>query len=468
MIETPSGNLIITGFTFDGSTASNRLTITGTDSQGAQLWRKDYGSHKFEYLDNYGIYSRSILQGQNCFYFYTAVKDSNNKYFSAFIKFNYNGDTLWQKKYYDSNDYLFIQGVIKSIDNGFLMTGFFEGQTNESCLLLKTDSSGKELWRKKINKPVPDVQSGHNLIQDSLTKKIVIAGYQYNGTATAYGEYANLIVTDSLGNILQRKSFGTCTQRFRDIIQTKDKNCVVVGENNQCNNLGGPNGTPRYKGYILKFDLNNLNNIFWYREYDTLSIHNRIVTINELPDGCLILGGILDTLSNYNLSDKAMLRVIKTDNNGNTIWNKKFSYDNQSQNSKYLRSLNTTASGSFLTANELYFASNPKPYNITKIDSMGCDSSVSYCQTVGINELMIKNENLKVYPNPTKDVLNIDVKDPFYMEYSTLKVRDVLGKTVLECMFHEVINIKELESGIYFLELYNKRKLIAVEKIIRE
>ena len=351
MIETPSGNLIITGFTFDGSTASNRLTITGTDSQGAQLWRKDYGSHKFEYLDNYGIYSRSILQGQNCFYFYTAVKDSNNKYFSAFIKFNYNGDTLWQKKYYDSNDYLFIQGVIKSIDNGFLMTGFFEGQTNESCLLLKTDSSGKELWRKKINKPVPDVQSGHNLIQDSLTKKIVIAGYQYNGTATAYGEYANLIVTDSLGNILQRKSFGTCTQRFRDIIQTKDKNCVVVGENNQCNNLGGPNGTPRYKGYILKFDLNNLNNIFWYREYDTLSIHNRIVTINELPDGCLILGGILDTLSNYNLSDKAMLRVIKTDNNGNTSWNKKFSYDNQGQNSKYSKRLNTTASVSFSTAN---------------------------------------------------------------------------------------------------------------------
>ncbi|MBA3682765.1 MAG: T9SS type A sorting domain-containing protein [Bacteroidetes bacterium] len=469
VIEAPNGNIIMTGFTFDGPTGSNRLTIIGADAQGTELWHKDYGNDKFEYLDNYGIYSRSVIKGENCFYFYTAVRDSNNKYFSVFIKFNYNGDTLWQKKYYDSNDYLYIEGVVRSVDNGFLMTGLFGDPVNPitTTMLIKTDSTGVELWRKKIHKVVPDIQEGYNLIQDSLTKKIVITGNQCNGTAAAYTNYGNLIVTDSLGNVLQRKSFGFCTQTFRDLIQTKDKKIVVVGENNQCNGLGGPNGTPRYKGYAVKIDLNNLNNFIWYKEYDTLSIHNRIITVNELPNGDLIFGGHLDTLSNYNLSDKAMLRLIKTDKDGNTKWKKLFSRDDASENSKYIRSLNLTANGSFLTANELYFASNPKPYSITKIDSMGCDSSVFYCQTVGLNENGFNYGLLKIYPNPTNSILNIELENFTSTEKLKIKIIDLLGRIVFESELKSQLDLEEFKTGIYFLQLYNKEKLIAVEKIIK-
>ncbi len=469
VLEVPNGNIIMTGYSFDNPTGTNRLTIIAADATGSELWRKDYGSDKFEYLDNF-LSNRSIIKDSHNFYFYSAVRDSNNKYLSVLIKFSYSGDTIWQKKFYDPNDYLYIQCIIKSVDNGFLMTGLFEDpiNPNRTTMLIKLDTIGNELWRKKITKPIPNAQVGNSLIQDSITKKIVIAGYQYNGTASAYSQFANLIVTDSLGNVLQRKSFSGCSNVFSDLIQTKDKKCVAVGQNNQCNNLGGPNGTERYKGYAVKFDLNNLNTVIWTKEFDQTSVYNSISTINELSNGDLILGGSYDTLKNYNILEKVMLRVMKLDKDGNTKWNKLFSRDNSNENSKFIRSLNVTAGGSYLTANWLFFATNPKPYSITKIDSMGCDSTVAYCQTVGFNELIFSNRYLTLYPNPTSDILNIELDDLFAIETAAIKITDLLGRTVLEIEGSEQINIKEIKTGIYFLQLYNKEKLIATEKIIKE
>ena len=275
VIEAPNGNIIMLGLT-TGTTGYNRLTVVGADTQGSELWRKDYGTDKFEYLDDYGIYSKCITVGSNCFYYYIPVRDSNNKYFSVLIKFNYNGDTLWQKKYYGSStEYFYIYDVIISIDNGFLMTGEVQDitGTGDKTLILKTDSTGNELWRKKLSKPdPPNAQAGESIIQDSVTKKIVIAGYQYNGTASAYNIYANIIITDSLGVELQRKSYTSfCAgSAFCDLIQTKDKNLVAVGFKDQCSGLGGPGGSNRNKGYAVKVDFNNINNVLWSKEVDVL------------------------------------------------------------------------------------------------------------------------------------------------------------------------------------------------------
>jgi hypothetical protein len=457
VIEAPNGNIIMTGLTYDATTASNRLTILGADAQGNQLWRKNYGSDKFEYLDNF-LTSRSIMKDNDCFYFYTAVLDSNNEYLSAFIKFNFNGDTIWQKKYYDSVEYLILTDVVKSVDNGFLMTGQFGDPINPigKTLLIKTDSMGKELWRKKISKVIPNIQAGNGVVQDSSTKKIIICGYQANGTSMAYDYCANVIVTDSLGIELQRRTFSsTCGGIFSDLIQTKDKKCVVVGINNQCNNNSG--GTSRYKSYVVKFDLNNLFNVSWTKEFDILSIYNSFATVNELKNSDLILAGNIDTLYNYGYNEKGMLRLIKLDKDGNLKWKKLYSRDSIKANSKRVRSLNVTANGSYLIANELYWATNPRPYSITKIDSTGCDSTIAYCSAVGLNELNSKNEGLKIYPNPTDGMLNVEIEELKIEDYK-LKIYDAIGQLIREeeITFKEnktTINTKELANGVYVLRL---------------
>ena len=78
--------------------------------------------------------------------------DSINKQPGVFIKFNFNGDTIWQKKYYVNNDEFFITSVYPGVDNGFLLTGKMQTSTPSynghpfSCLyLLKTDANGNKL-----------------------------------------------------------------------------------------------------------------------------------------------------------------------------------------------------------------------------------------------------------------------------------------------------------------------------------
>jgi len=297
--EAPNGNIILTGTISDTTKNANLLCITGTDANGSFLWSKTYGRSTFEYLAN-GFISRSVITDANNFYLYSAAVDSNNKYFSVLMKFDYNGDTLWQKKYYDPTDYLYVQGITKSVDNGFLMTGSFEGSLR-TTLLIKTDLNGNELWRKKIQKGTGiNTQEGQKIIQDTATGKIVIAGYQYEADQTQpanFSGYANIIVTNSLGVVLSKMVYaGACGSIFRDLIQTKDKKCIAVGSIDQCNSSGGGSwGVRRNKGLVVKFDLNNLNPAILLKQVDTLSTMNIFSAVTELSNGDIVVIGSLDT-----------------------------------------------------------------------------------------------------------------------------------------------------------------------------
>lgn len=469
----------MTGLTYDtlNNNAFNRLTIVSADANGNFLWRKDYGNFKFEYLENIFV-SRSLILSNNGFYFYSAVRDSNNKYFSVLIKFAFNGDTLWQRKYYDPVDKLYIQGVTKSVDNGFLMTGLFEGAI-ETCLLIKTDSLGNELWRKKIAKgSAPNTQAGFRVVQDTLSKKIIVAGYQYNYDGTqpgGFSSYANIILTDSLGVLLNKTVYsGSCGSGFYDLIQSNDKNYIAVGYKDQCNNLSGPLGDRRNKSYLVKFGISqsNIFSTIYTKEFDTLSAINCFSTINELNNGDLILCGTLDTLRNYNILEKGMLRVIKLDHAAKIKWKRYLSRDNITENSKEAKSLNRTVNGGFIIANKLAYANNPKPYSITKIDSTGCDSTEIYCQTLSnINAFSIyKNQTFHCYPNPSNGALIIEAITNTESTSYLIKIFDLFGQVVfykeIDLKNKAELNLKTLVSGLYSLHIYKNNSQVSSTKII--
>lgn len=65
--------------------------------------------------------------------------------------------------------------------------------------------------------------------------------------------------------------------------------------------------------------------------------------------------------------------------------------------------------------------------------------------------------NVSVYPNPTKDILNINI--PQAVGILKLKLFDIQGRQVLEKMTNntfEVINIGDLQAGIYMLSIENE------------
>ncbi len=466
VFETTAGNYIVAGIVFDtlNNYYTNRLTLVGLNSQGRPQWTKKYGNVKFQYLDNIFLTKWFYKQGS---YLYHAgcVLDSNNIYLGVLLKFNFNGDTLWQRKYYEAGYDVIPQQVVGSADGGFLITGFVQDTSVSLTLLIKTDANGFELWRKKIHKPVPDVQDAKVILQDSATKKIVTVGYQNIGNAQSWYVATNILIFDSLGNTLHQLNYTSGSSNIWDMIQTKDKNIIIIGNEYQGKLLGSIDS---YKSYAVKFNINNPTNPIWTLRFDKVMSYNAFTSIVELPNEDVLIAGSIDTTQESNKPiPNFTSRLTRITKNGNVVWNKYYNYRTNvtNFNVQQVLSINKTSDDGFISAIDFTF-DNPNKFFVVKFDSTGCDSSAFYCSTVGLKNNSFLSENISVYPNPTTGSLNIEAENA-----SKVQVVSLLGQLVKEeelKIENKKIDISTLQNGVYFLKVYDNNKLIGTTKIIKE
>ncbi len=468
VIEAPNGNIVTIGFIVDtlNNNQFNRLTICIADAQGNKLSEKRFGRATFQYLDN-GLGSRCpLIKDLNGFYASLVVLDSNNKNLSTLIRFNYNGDTLWQKKYYEPGYDLYAVDIARSIDGGILFTGMAQNLSSEKILILKTDLNGNERWRKKLLSPngINPAWFGNRIIQDTASKKIIIAGWQYLGTSLC----SLILFTDSLGdNPFSQSHFYPLGGSYSDVIQLKNKNFIAVG-------YLGTNDPYKFKGLVVCFGITG--SLIWAHDVDTGSITNNMLTATLLKDGNFIVGGQIDTLYLHNIPPSDKIRLMKMRPDGSTIWKKYYrTLTNANSVGETITSFNSCQDGGFLFSTYFNYKQNPRPYNIYKIDSTGCDSTVQYCQSIsGVNEIETAIGNLSIYPNPVNSVINIEglIYNVATNNYR-LKIINVLGKELLNTKA-EIINnkmqlsITGLQNGIYFLQLFLEDKLYLTKKIIKD
>jgi len=88
--------------------------------------------------------------------------------------------------------------------------------------------------------------------------------------------------------------------------------------------------------------------------------------------------------------------------------------------------------------------------------------SVGVCPAVGIKEI---NNDVRIYPNPVKNYLFIDLENSSNISYS---IFNVLGEKVLDKTYNSLqnifqINVSNLEKGIYFIQLNN-----SIAKFVKE
>ena len=74
--------------------------------------------------------------------------------------------------------------------------------------------------------------------------------------------------------------------------------------------------------------------------------------------------------------------------------------------------------------------------------------------------------SFQLFPNPAKDYLNVEISQSID-EYCVV---DSLGRMLLQSFFNneKSIDISNLDSGIYYIKLYNNDRLIASNKFIKE
>jgi hypothetical protein len=105
-------------------------------------------------------------------------------------------------------------------------------------------------------------------------------------------------------------------------------------------------------------------------------------------------------------------------------------------------------------------------YTITVSNGL-CNSNSSYTQSVSVctslNEL--KNNSIKIYPNPASAELTISSP----IKFTDVKIVNSIGQIVQESKYNNTVSIAELSSGIYFLQLFNENgNLLKIAKFIKE
>jgi len=408
------------------------------------------------------------------------------------------GNILWRK---DAAEYGLIcsWGMNLEItnDKGFIITGYTNPcNTNANPFLLKTDFSGNQQWVQiydslQTNPMFEPSAQGYDVIQTGD------GGYLLTGIAGSFAVDGEIFIlkTDSIGNKLWlMKDTGILIATGSSISKAENENYIILGTTTD-SILGNGN---KYM-YLLKIDSNG--NKIWGKTYDWNSNNtNGAVVRMDHQENYLLLGTRDSTW------DAKEIIFIKTDTNGNILWEKSFkkynrtygmdldistdlgyiilgAYNNLNDNEDGIYLIKTDSAGSIqwerLIANRGGYSIRQTfddGYIITGVPStllIKTNDTGGVVLNINLSPIE-KTSSINVYPNPV-------INDGFYVSFQTversliiIKLYDYTGKDVCfirnenqpQGFYKKYIPTNNLPSGLYFLTVTINEKVYSNKIII--
>ncbi|MBK9320115.1 MAG: T9SS type A sorting domain-containing protein, partial [Bacteroidetes bacterium] len=374
-------------------------------------------------------------------------------------------------------------------DDGFVLT---TNSGNTISGIIKTNSSGDIVWSDARNfLPDPD----HYYIARPLSNGNYLAvGTAYDNPSISNG--SGLIACyNATGTILwsQRYAGPEWTTGFREFTELPDGSILLVGTSSQLT-------VPGLRTLITKVD--SVGNVIWCKSSLSTSRINNYGY--EFSDNLLYIAG------NYEWSGVDIRpATIKIDSNGDVLWTRihpEFDYINDvaygtsndfsingSQmcfnNYRTFCSTDTALSQScalydtsysFVNVTMTALATTPvaatpvtSATNLTRINF----SAVNYvktdvCVLSGIENNMEADElKVSIYPNPAQDNLTIEISRIDFIKGMNFILINSLGEVTKQFNLNapnNQLNLKELNSGIYFYSIKNQNNVMNSGKIIIE
>jgi hypothetical protein len=312
VLQTNDGGYILVGYTgglFMESGAD--VYLVKTDSEGNEIWEKTYGGEKSDW-GNYVAQTNDggfIIVGTTTS-FGAGLEDV------YLIKTDSEGNEIWEKTYGGRwND----EGncVAQTSDGGYIIvgeTGSF-GQHGD-IFLIKTDSEGNEIWEKTLGGG--NIDKGNSIIPTSD------GGYVIVGTTVSFGagwEDVYLIKIDSEGNKIWEKTYGGSHEDYGySVAQTSDGGYIIGGTT-----FSFPAGRAEaYFGvhsaqfYLIKTD--SEGNEIWEKTFGAEGGDEWGMSVSPTSDGGYIIVGKTWSYG----AGLADVYLIKTDSEGNELWEKTF------------------------------------------------------------------------------------------------------------------------------------------------
>lgn len=222
------------------------------------------------------------------------------------------GNTQWENTY-GLLDYWGDRTVIQTSDDGFLLACWTG--------VLKTNSSGLLEWKKKgIEGNSNKYPYYEDIIEHSNGFYYAVGGPVTPNNNFNKGGQAVLVKIDRSGSILKTKFYGgNCEDDlFRSVIESNDNKLILVGEKGHGNESFPCSFNFRYYKDIYVVKTENNGNVIWQKTFGEEYLEKGTDVVRGNYGGYLIVGE--QCVHNYDIfscDNKTKVMVLEIDENGN-------------------------------------------------------------------------------------------------------------------------------------------------------
>ena len=347
--QTTDNGYILIGSTNSYGAGNDDILLIKTDRHGEVEWEKTYGGSNYDR----GV---CIQQTEDGGYI---LLGNTNSYGSGngdiwLLKTNSSGDLLWTQTCCSEINWEQSYGgnyVEQTSDGGFITTGFV-WNSRMDILVIKTDLNGDTEWVKEYGELWKD-DKGYSIHQ-TIDDQYFLTGYTEsygNGETDVY-----LMKLSSTGDSVWEKTFGGDDHdRGFSSALTSDGGVIITGYTYSF-------GMGNYDLWLLKSDSDG--NEEWNQTFGWGDGEEGL-SVEQTNDGGYIVTGN----AYYSGGNDIQLWLIKTDQSGNTSWEKEFGGDDRESG----QSVQQSQDGGYVVvgSSQSYEGSNYNNIVLIKTDSQG-------------------------------------------------------------------------------------------------
>lgn len=339
--------------------------------------------------------------------------------------------------------------IIKTYDNGFAILGQTcnQIQSGKNCnyFLMKLDSNGNKLWQKIYKQSSNSFENPNSIIQLPDGSFYLFGQSTLNNIMKWF-----LVKTDSTGNHLWQKTYFEFPRQAGLSLKYFNNKIILAGSY-----ATNADGTGISRGCVMLIDTSGVK--IWNKSFGGIK-NSGFFDVSIYNNSSIILVGANGSLDSLYRDQGWLLAInIQGDSiyqriyNANPIW------------PELIYSIRNVKDGFLMSGygvNPIDTVSTQDAW-LLKVDSFGC--LTPGCQFVGIENTTFNREEIKIYPNPANDKIQLKHSN----KITSYRIADYTGKLIDAGNYSDYgINVNNFLPGNYIIQVLLENKSQAFGKLI--